>query len=101
MEKKTVLVVEFTELPQPVRETVRTWCGFHNDCLLPARMEWDSSKLSLALLEEARARDDAADGVYDTLAEYCHAYNLVFEYWILNQGHDLSTVDGVYVNICW
>lgn len=113
---KNVLVLQFTELPDDIQESIKAdHEGFSNDCLL--RMISDYSdcldELSLADLQGwhsdqcvspvygVDARPTGAMAFSGTFEEFVVDYGLQLEMWIIKRGFDLSKVDDIVIDVCW
>jgi hypothetical protein len=97
--KKRVLFVSYADLPKPIKESVREWIGFSNDCVLPLSSEFDVE----AYREGMKAVEDyKSDQKFKgTTEEFIKAYGLEFDVWFIGQNFDLTDVDLILVNVCW
>ena len=102
-EKKTMLLIEFIEMPKPIMEVVRGWCGFGNDCIVPLRSEFNVKSFAKGMVEiesywEQQKKTNSYEG---TLEQFIKDYGLAFEVWFIEQKFDLTGVDKIAVNVCW
>lgn len=98
MEKKTFIVVNFTELPEEVKDEIQDWCGFSNDCMIEARSELDGN-YSMDEVESWHKdypnEEDGTEDIEDFKAKVLSKFDL---YMIENI---LDPQSEVIVDICW
>jgi len=105
--KKTVLVFEYTELPQEFKDEIRERHSFRNDITLeylsefsPFKETWGEA-LSEEGIEEYWKDQSETNGYKGTLVEFIKDYGLVFDKWLLDQKIDLTDISTIYIKICW
>jgi len=104
---QTVLVIDYTSLPENCQERIREWGGFSNDCLLPysRHSEFGLTSLTQESLTEYyndQMRDNQFQG---TLDEFIAEYGLVFDKYLIDElpklGIDPSEFEELYINVRW
>jgi len=100
------LIIQYRNLPPEIKEDIKGWVGFHNDCLIPVRTELEG----LGSMEEIEAyhRDQEANNPkykeYNpsgTLEGFIEAYGLKFDAWLAEQDFNMEDVERVLVEIRW
>ena len=113
-EIKTVLILDYLQLPKLLQDRVAGWCGFHNDCLLPCRSEFSPNgeetwETSLTSKQVADYHRDQANNKYNpftgSLADFITEYRLEFEVWLIEQiesgNINVRNIEAIYINISW
>jgi hypothetical protein len=99
MKKKTCLILEWIKLPTSIKDKIKNWHNFHNDCIITLNSEFSAKDLCKGMTAiEEYWRDQNYDG---TLQAFIKKYNLDFEVWIIEQNFDLSDIDEILIDICW
>ena len=101
--KKTFLVLEYGSLPKKMKLIIKEWCGFHNDCHLPLRSEFDLAdfRKGMSEIDNYRTEQIASGNFKGTLKQFIKEYGLDFEVWFIEQNFDLEGVDEVAVEVSW
>lgn len=107
-EKKTVLIIEYTELPEEMKEIVKGDWRFRNDIsityvseMAPVDGETWGETLSRKAIEEYHKGQVEENGYEGDLDQFLKDYDLAFDMWLLGQNIDLSDVRAIYIDICW
>ncbi len=109
LQRKTVLVVQYTRLPQAVRDELSDWHLFGNDRLLHLRTSYrlgSGPQTPLHMLQEdnfktlydAVVRDEGFKGSFD---DFLGRYGLRTLHWVTCQKPDLTGVEDVLLDVCW
>ncbi len=107
--RKTVLFVEWTKLPQHLKDELSRWHLFGNDRALllqtsyrlgegeqtPAQMLRPENFTSLY---ESVVKEDGFVGSFET---FLKRYALSTHHWLATSGQDFTGIDEVYLDICW
>jgi hypothetical protein len=109
---KNTIIIEYTSLPENIKNDIASWCGFSNDCLLPFRSEfepcssdrgtdsWDTS-LTQEQLEEYHKDQIETNNFKGDLENFILRYGLTFEKFLIDQKIDLKGIDKILIDICW
>ena len=108
-ETKKCLIINFTELPPDMRDEIRDWVGFHNDCLLElcTELSMDDFRQGMASIENYMNDQADSNEKYNeynpsgTLEGFLEPYGLKFSAWVIEQNFDLTDVDQILINISW
>ena len=109
LKKQTVLVIEYTELPEEMKEIVRDDWRFRNDVSITHVSEmapcgddetWGEN-LSREAIEEYHKGQVEENGYEGDFDKFLEDYGLAFDMWLLGQDIDLSDVRVIYIDICW
>lgn len=109
LKRKTVLVVDYTRLPQPLKTELSEWHQFGNDRLLKLQTSYRlgaGPQTPFYMLQESnfRALYDAVvlhERFQGSFEDFLGAYKLRTLYWVACQQADLAGVDEVLVNVSW
>jgi hypothetical protein len=108
-EKKTVLLVEWTRMPQPAKDEVADWHLFGNDRLLkletsyrlgagPQTPEHMLKEESIRWLYDGVVADGAFEGSFE---DFLTRYHMQTFYWLAKSGQNFVGIDEVLIDICW
>jgi hypothetical protein len=110
--KKTFLIVEWTKLPENIRNNIADNQSFSNDCFLPIYSEFDLSDYN-NFEEQINSywQDQLVGNHYvdkekiATLENFITEYGLEFDVWLANyikdNNIDITGVDEVLIKVCW
>ena len=100
---KKALIIDWSELPRDIRDTVSEWQGFHNDCFLPCRSEFEPKdyKKGLSAINEYYTDQMTTNGFNGSLDDFVKDYRLEFDMWIIKQGFDFDKVDMILIEVSW
>jgi len=110
---KTVLSIEWTSLPQDMKELVGDMNNFRNDIILPYCSEFtpfgDNETWKDNLTQEQLVdywQDQVSQGNFKgTLSDFIVNNGLEFDKYLIDQQDngaiDLTGVDAIQINICW
>ena len=103
--RKHCLILKWTQLPDPMKKLVRSWHGFHNDCLLShsIRSEFSAKELrqGIKALEDYRQEQIDINNFQGSLEEFIKKYRLEFDHWIIQQAFNLEDIDEILVDVGW
>lgn len=101
--KKTVVFLKYTSLPQEFKEQIREWCGFSNDCILPLRSELTTKNIRAGMISiyDYWVDQTHTNNYKGTLDDFVVDYGLKFEVWLIEQDFDLENVDKICIDISW
>lgn len=108
-QKKNCLILKWTSLPPDIKERVKGWVGFHNNCLIPVRSEFSVKEYGkgMAAVEAYYEDQKATNGSFSkyvpcgTLEGFIKAYGLYFDVWFVQQNFDLEGIDRILVEVSW
>ncbi len=86
-----------------MKETISEWLGFHNNCLLPLRSEFEPENLKRGLPSiykywQEQVKDNNYKGDFEKFIE---DYGLEFEIWFIKQKFNLDGVERILIEISW
>ena len=104
--RKSVLIIEYTSLPDSLKDVIREWVGFGNDCLVPLRSEfqpfgegtWKES-FTKEQLKKYHEDQTQTNGFKGTLSEFIEEYGLQVDEYLMEQKIDLDGVEDILVSI--
>jgi hypothetical protein len=101
--KKVAYVLDWLDLPEPIKEQVADWHAFANDVYLKMGGEFKPRDLAKGMVViEAYYKDQCrSNGFKGTLEDFIKDYGLEFEVWVIHQGFPLDDVDILLVSVCW
>jgi hypothetical protein len=101
--KTTCFIIKFTKLPDHVKEVVKSWCGFHNDCLIPSRTEFEAEDYAegMAAIEDYHKDQVDTNNYKGTLEKFIKDYGLEFDVWMIEQKFNLKGVKRILIDISW
>lgn len=109
LKRKTILVVNFLDLPPDVKEELRDWHLFGNDRMLELITSYrlgdgpqtPENMLKLENFEALYQLSVKEDGFTGTLDDFLGAYNLRALHWVASQKPNLADIDQVVVDVSW
>lgn len=114
--KQEVLILNFNELPECIKENIRNRESFHNDCYLNTCSEFEptgyddeykdwSSCCTMERIEnywKAQRKNNSDWCKSETLEQFIEEYGLQFEKWLITEsGINLKGVEKILFEICW
>ena len=105
MKVETCLILSWAELPKEIKEVIKEWVGFNNDCLLPIRSEFDNpneitmNEINDYFIEQQNNGEHSCKAT--TIEDFITEYNLEFEAWIIEQNFQLDKIDKILIDIQW
>lgn len=98
--KEMVLVVEYTNCPEEIKNIIRNDYRFRNDCYLEHHGEMWPESMTLFDIDQYY-KDQVDNGYKGDIDKFIVDYNLQFEKWIIESGVDLSGVEKILISVCW
>lgn len=97
------LIINYLEMPQPIKDVVAEWCGFGNDCLIPIRSEfdYDLKNYNQKGMEDYHKDQVETNGFKGDLKKFIKDYGLEFDQWFIEQNFNLKGVNRILVEISW
>lgn len=106
--RKNVLVIEYTSLPKNLKEIIRDWCGFGNDCILPLRSEFQPSRgetwestLTRETLNRYHQDWITRNDYKGDLKQFITDCGLTVDVYLIDQNFDLKGIEEIYIDISW
>jgi len=101
IKRKKVAIIKFTDMPDNIRNDVKDWLGFSNDCLLPLRSEFTAKDLSYKGIKDYHKHQVETNDYKDDLDQFIKDYNLNLEMWLLEQRFNFKGVSEIFIEISW
>lgn len=104
-----VLIVDYQELPEELKDTIRSFDGFGNGQIIeymsymsymsPGEETWDET-LTVSEIESYWKTECSAGSRNETLEQFINNSGLKFDGWLLEQQFDLN-VSKILVDVYW
>jgi hypothetical protein len=107
-ERKTVLVIDFQEMPESIKQELSRWERFGNDRVLPlVTYQFDEGLQPPEQMFQVENFEDLFDrkvseGKFSgSIDDFVRTHGLAVHYWFAQQGQNLTGIDEVLIDICW
>lgn len=100
---KKCLIINWCKLPRAIKNIVSEWEGFHNNCFIPCRSEFEAKdyKKGLSSINEYYQDQVKINGFDGSFDDFIEDYCLDFDIWIIAQGFDFDKIDMILIEVSW